>query len=80
MAVTITFLQHTDPTVPHYNSNAWTYVRGAAATIDRDFGFVGHHILHGVTENHVVHHYVSRIPFYNAKKATAAIKQVMGKH
>jgi len=79
-AVAITFLQHTDPTLPHYEGHAWTFARGAAATIDREFGFIGRHLLHGIIETHVLHHYISTIPFYNADEATEAIKPVMGQH
>lgn len=43
-------------------------------------GFVGRHLLHGIVETHVLHHYISSIPFYNADEATEAIKPVMGKH
>ncbi|KAH8788049.1 fatty acid desaturase-domain-containing protein [Diaporthe sp. PMI_573] len=78
--VAITFLQHTDPSLPHYTGEEWTFVKGAAATIDREFGFVGRHLLHGIIETHVLHHYVSTIPFYNADEATEAIKPVMGRH
>ena len=76
----ITFLQHTDPSLPHYESTAWNFTRGAAATIDREFGFIGRHLLHGIIETHVLHHYVSTIPFYNADEATEAIKPIMGEH
>mgnify|MGYP004504993685 CR=1 FL=1 len=78
--VAITFLQHTDPTLPHYDAKTWTYVRGAAATIDREFGFIGRVLLHGIIETHVLHHYISTIPFYNADEASEAIRPVMGKH
>ncbi|RFU24230.1 hypothetical protein B7463_g12106, partial [Scytalidium lignicola] len=78
--VAITYLQHTDPTLPHYTSSSWNYVRGAAATIDREFGFIGRSLFHGIIETHVLHHYVSSIPFYNADEASDAIKPVMGKH
>ncbi|KAK5162545.1 hypothetical protein LTR04_003459 [Oleoguttula sp. CCFEE 6159] len=78
--VAITFLQHTDPTLPHYEGHTWTFARGAAATIDREFGFIGRHLLHGIIETHVLHHYISTIPFYNADEATEAIKPVMGQH
>lgn len=78
--VFVTFLQHTDSTMPHYEAKEWTFARGAAATIDRNFGFVGQHIFHDIIETHVLHHYVSRIPFYNAREASAEIKKVMGKH
>ncbi|KAF2219315.1 putative delta-12 desaturase [Elsinoe ampelina] len=78
--VAITFLQHTDPSLPHYDANTWTFTRGAAATIDREFGFIGRQLLHGIVETHVLHHYISTIPFYNADEATEAIKKVMGEH
>lgn len=76
----ITFLQHTDPSIPRYNPESWTYTRGAAATIDRDFGFIGKHVFHGIIETHVLHHTVSNIPFYNADEASEAIRPVMGRH
>ncbi|KAF2715954.1 putative Delta(12) fatty acid desaturase [Polychaeton citri CBS 116435] len=78
--VAITYLQHTDPTLPHYHAEAWTFTRGAAATIDREFGFIGRHIFHGIIETHVLHHYISTIPFYHADEATEAIKPIMGQH
>ncbi|KAI0021707.1 fatty acid desaturase-domain-containing protein [Xylariomycetidae sp. FL0641] len=78
--VAITFLQHTDPSLPHYTPEAWNYVRGAAATIDREFGFIGRQLLHGIIETHVLHHYVSTIPFYHADEASEAIQKVMGRH
>ncbi|KZF20750.1 oleate delta-12 desaturase [Xylona heveae TC161] len=78
--VAITYLQHTDPSLPHYEPHTWTFTRGAAATIDREFGFIGRHIFHGIIETHVLHHYVSLIPFYHADEASEAIKPVMGRH
>jgi len=36
--------------------------------------------MHGIIETHVLHHYVSVIPFYNADEASEAIKPIMGKH
>ena len=78
--VFLTYLQHTDITLPHYEDGEWNFARGAAATIDRQFGWVGPFFFHDIIETHVLHHYVSRIPFYNARKATKAIKEVMGDH
>ncbi|KAI9643342.1 hypothetical protein NHQ30_007961 [Ciborinia camelliae] len=54
--------------------------RGAAATIDREFGFIGHYFLHDIVETHVLHHTVPTIPHYHAREATEAIKRVMGEH
>jgi omega-6 fatty acid desaturase / acyl-lipid omega-6 desaturase (Delta-12 desaturase) len=48
--VLITYLQHTDPALPHYRARAWNFQRGAAATMDRDFGFIGKHIMHDIVE------------------------------
>lgn len=78
--VAITFLQHTDPSLPHYTGDAWNFTRGAAATIDREFGFIGRTLMHGIVETHVLHHYISTIPFYHADEATDAIKPIMGQH
>lgn len=78
--VFITFLQHTDTTLPHYSEKAWTFARGALATVDRDFGFVGKYIFHGIIETHVAHHTASRMPHYNAWEATEHLKKFLGKH
>lgn len=78
--VAITYLQHTDPSLPHYGPQTWNFTRGAAATVDREFGFIGRSLFHGIVETHVLHHYVSTIPFYHADEATAAIKPIMGAH
>lgn len=43
-------------------------------------GFIGRQLLHGIVETHVLHHYVSSIPFYHADEASDAIRPVMGKH
>ncbi|KEY65435.1 hypothetical protein S7711_08569 [Stachybotrys chartarum IBT 7711] len=76
--VAITYLHHNHPEVHHYTEEGWTFVKGALATIDRDFGFIGKHIFHGIIEKHVVHHLFPRIPFYKADEATEAIKPVLG--
>ncbi|QPG73068.1 hypothetical protein FOA43_000373 [Brettanomyces nanus] len=78
--VFITYLQHTDMSLPHYENSEWTFARGAAATIDRNFGFIGPFFFHDIIETHVLHHYCSRIPFYNARIGTKAIKKVMGEY
>ncbi|THW70816.1 putative delta-12 desaturase [Aureobasidium pullulans] len=78
--VLITYLQHTDARLPHYGNAQWTFARGAAATIDRDFGFIDTHFFHNIVSTHVCHHMASEIPFYHAKEATVAIRKVMGRH
>ena len=72
--VLITFLQHTDPLLPHYRGSEHNFVRGALATFDRSLlgdlgsfmGWIGATATHGISETHVVHHVSSKIPHYNA--------------
>ncbi|KAK0548184.1 hypothetical protein OC846_004574 [Tilletia horrida] len=79
--VMITYLQHTDPLLPHYKAEAWTFPRGALCTIDRVWlGPIGAFFLHGIAETHVAHHISSKIPHYNAWEATEALKQRLGEH
>jgi len=71
--VTYTWLQHTDPSVPQYGADEWTFMRGALTTIDRDYGiFCFFH--HKIGSTHVTHHLFHEIPFYNGDEATVAIK------
>jgi len=80
--VLITFLQHTDPILPHYRAPEFTFPRGALSTLDRsllgDLGpigaWVGATITHGISETHVLHHVSSKIPHYNAWEAAAALR------
>jgi len=79
--VFITYLQHTDPVLPHYSANKWTFARGALCTIDRNFmGPIGPYIFHGICETHVAHHISSKIPHYHAWEATEALKTFLGPH
>ena len=79
--VMITYLQHTDPLLPHYDANTWTYSRGALCTIDRQWlGPIGAYFFHGISETHVLHHVCSKIPHYHAWEATEALKNRIGKH
>jgi len=77
MLVTITFLQHTDVRVPHYAPSHWNFVRGALATIDRDYGHLNGW-LHHITDSHVVHHMFSTMPHYNAIRATKYAQRALG--
>lgn len=74
----ITYLQHTDPLLPYYPASTHTFLRGAASTIDRDFGIIGMRLFHGAINFHVLHHHASRIPFYHAAEASEAMRTVMG--
>lgn len=78
--VMITYLHHTHPSVPKYTSESWTFLRGATATIDRDFGFIGTHFFHHISSDHVTHHLFSKIPHYYSPVATKAIVPLLGNH
>ena len=77
LLVLITFLQHTHPAVPHYDSSEWDWLRGALATVDRDYGILNK-VLHNITDTHVAHHLFSTMPHYHAMEATNAIKPILG--
>lgn len=77
--VLITFLQHTHPSLPHYDSDEWDWLRGALATVDRDYGLLNK-VFHNITDTHVAHHLFSTMPHYNAEEATRAIRPVLGKY
>jgi len=74
--VLYTWLQHSDPAVPHYGDEDWTWVKGALCTIDRPYGifdWMHHHI--GST--HVCHHLFSTLPCYHAVEATRHLKSYL---
>ncbi|KAF8133923.1 fatty acid desaturase-domain-containing protein [Boletus edulis] len=81
--VLITFLQHTDPILPHYRAAEFTFPRGALSTLDRSLlgdcgkimAWIGAHATHGISETHVLHHVSSKIPHYNAWEASDALRQ-----
>jgi omega-6 fatty acid desaturase (delta-12 desaturase) len=71
--VLYTWLQHTAPDLPHFGDDEWTWVRGALCTIDRPYGIFDF-FHHRIGSTHVCHHLFSRMPCYNAKEGTAALK------
>ncbi|KAH9617822.1 hypothetical protein KSS87_020893 [Heliosperma pusillum] len=77
--VLITFLQHTHPSLPHYDSSEWDWLRGALATVDRDYGILNK-VFHNITDTHVAHHLISTMPHYHAMEATKAIKPILGEY
>lgn len=77
--VLITFLQHTDPKLPHYREGQWDFVRGAATTVDRHLGFLDP-IFHRITSTHVAHHYFCTMPHYHAEEATKHLAKVLGSY
>ncbi|KAI5896585.1 uncharacterized protein SCHCODRAFT_02615271 [Schizophyllum commune H4-8] len=86
--VLITFLQHTDPLLPHYRAPEFTFPRGALSTMDRNLlgdcgalmGWIGAFATHGISETHVAHHVASKIPHYHAWEASAAIKKKVAQY
>lgn len=62
--IMITYLHHTDTSLPHYRNKEWNYQRGAAATVDRPFlGWWGRFFLHDVAHFHVIHHFFPKMPW-----------------
>ncbi len=76
----ITYLHHTHPSIPKFAPEEWTFILGATATIDRDFGLIGTHFFHRISSDHVTHHLFSRIPHYYAQDATNAVAPLLGAH
>ncbi|KAM0941509.1 putative oxidoreductase [Dioscorea sansibarensis] len=75
--VIVTYLHHTHPALPHYDSSEWDWLRGCLSTVDRDYGLLNK-VLHNITDTHVLHHLFSTIPHYHAVEATKAIKPLLG--
>ncbi|TFK67567.1 hypothetical protein BDN72DRAFT_879552 [Pluteus cervinus] len=76
--VMFTFLHHSDPTIPHYRKSEWSFLRGAAATVDRPLlGWMGRFFFHNISHDHVAHHFFIQAPFYNGPEITKAIKPVL---
>uniref|UniRef100_A0A7S2HZP2 Fatty acid desaturase domain-containing protein n=1 Tax=Helicotheca tamesis TaxID=374047 RepID=A0A7S2HZP2_9STRA len=74
--VLYTWLQHSDPSVPQYGQDEWTWVKGALSTIDRPYGIFDY-FHHTIGSTHVAHHLFHEMPFYKADVATAAIKEYL---
>ncbi|RDB16067.1 Delta(12) fatty acid desaturase [Hypsizygus marmoreus] len=76
--VMFTYLHHSDPTIPHYRKGEWSFLRGAAATVDRPLmGWMGRFFFHNISHDHVAHHFFIKAPFYNGPQITKAIKTVL---
>ncbi|KAJ7784936.1 fatty acid desaturase-domain-containing protein [Mycena maculata] len=79
--IMITYLHHTDPTLPHYRGPEWNFQRGAAATVDRPvLGWQGRFFLHDVAHFHVIHHFFPMMPWYHGEEATQHLKAFIGPH
>ncbi|GLB40031.1 putative fatty acid desaturase [Lyophyllum shimeji] len=77
--VMFTYLQHSDPTIPYYRKDQWTFARGALATVD-DLCLAGSDVFSSTTTDHVAHHFFATVPFYNLPQVTEAIRPVLGEY
>lgn len=75
----VTYMQHVSPEVPVYDSKDWTQLKGALATVDRNYGPFNW-LTHNIGNLHVVHHIFPTIPHYRLREATEAIKPILGQH
>lgn len=74
----VTYLHHTDASVPWYRGEEWSFLRGALSTIDRSYG--PFEMLHHHVGTHVAHHLFAGIPHYHLREATRAIRPILGEH
>lgn len=74
----VTYLHHTSDDLPWYRGKAWTRLRGALSTIDRDYGLFKH--VHHHIGTHVAHHLFPAIPHYRLREATRALRPTLGEH
>jgi len=78
--VMITYLQHTDPTIPHFRKDTWTFPRGASTTVDRPLlGWMGRFFLH-VSHDHFAYHFFSLIPSYNGPELSKHVRKALGEN
>ncbi|KAF9506553.1 hypothetical protein BS47DRAFT_1399398 [Hydnum rufescens UP504] len=77
--VMFTYLHHTDPTLPHFRKDSWTFLRGAVTTIDRPLmGWMGRFFFHNISHDHIAHHFYSSAPFYNGPEITKYVRKALG--
>ena len=74
----VTYLHHTDESVPWYRGEEWSYMRGGISTTDRDYGLFSN--IHHSIGIHLVHHLFPQIPHYHLVEATEAVKPVLGEY
>lgn len=75
----VTYMQHVSPEVPVYDDKDWTRLKGALASVDRDYGPFNW-LTHNIGNLHVIHHIFPTIPHYRLREATNAIKPILGDH
>lgn len=75
----VTYMHHVAPEVPVYDAKDWTRLRGALASVDRNYGPFNW-ITHNIGNLHVVHHINPTIPHYRLQEATDAVRPLLGAH
>ena len=59
--VMLTYLHHSDPTIPHFRNKQWSFLRGAVSTVDRPLlGWIGRFFLHNVSHDHVSFYFLPK--------------------
>jgi len=79
--VTLTWLHHTDPAVPHYGigtEDQYNHTVGALCTIDRPYSTFMDHFHHHIGSTHVAHHLNYGVPHYRAVQCTEELKLILG--
>jgi omega-6 fatty acid desaturase (delta-12 desaturase) len=74
--VLITFLQHTHPSLPHYEDAEWDWVRGTLSTVDRNYR-IFNSVFHHIIDTHVAHRIFSTMLHYHGQEATKTIKPIL---
>ncbi|CAN4112488.1 unnamed protein product [Withania somnifera] len=77
--IVMTFLNHTHPSLPHYDSSNWDWLRGSLATVDRDYGVLND-VYHDSPHAHFMHHLFTTMPHYYMVEATKAAKPLLGEY
>ncbi len=68
--VMYTWLHHTDTDIPHLDSTAWTWIKGAFLTVDRPYPWIVDYLHHHIGTSHVAHHIFPRMPHYHGPDVT----------
>jgi omega-3 fatty acid desaturase (delta-15 desaturase) len=76
--VVVTFLHHSEENTTWYSNENWNYVKGNLVSVDRNYGTLLESVHHNIG-THVVHHLFPKIPHYNLRGASAALRKVLGK-
>ncbi|MEM7493610.1 MAG: fatty acid desaturase [Pseudomonadota bacterium] len=72
----VTYMQHVAPEVPVYDREDWTRLKGALATVDRNYGPFNW-LTHNIGNLHMIHHLFPTIPHYRLREATDAVRPAL---